>query len=1608
MLFFILPFNGVYSQNHQWSFNVGLNDNDLGQSVYTDNNGFVYVVGYFAGNNIDFDPSPSNTAYLSSNNGSKDGFVAKYTAAGQYVWAFAIGGNNLDEVGAISVDGQGNVYLTGYFRGQGIDFNPSATANALLNSNGENGGDPGYGGDIFIAKYNSSGQYQWAFNVGGSSLGDNGTVIVTDGSGNIYTGGYFNSSADFDPSSSTATLDASNGVVYFAKYNTNGQYQWAFNVGQPNGNSHPFGLKIDASANIYVSGYIIGTGLDFNPSPTATDLLNSNGMHDIFLAKYNSNGQYQWAKAIGGSGSDVARDIDIDNAGNIYLAGDFQNTVDFDPSSSDAILTSVGGSDIFIAKYDNNGLYQWAKRFGSSSSDIAWSVAYTKNNVYLTGGFEGVVNFSPGPAIDNLISNGGRDIYLTKFDVNGNYVCAFSAGGAGTDEAARIDADNAGNLYVTGILSSSSTDFNPNAPANNLTTNGGSDIFIAKYNWPDNPRPTGTIAGNTICNGQEAQLTFTATSGISPFTVEYSDGSTVFTRTNVQSGIPFNLTSNPAATTTYQLISIKDATKCAATNNVSGITATVTVSTGNSVDFSFKQNPCSPKNIQFYSTNSSASSYNWDFGNGSTSSGSSTAVIYGNYGNYVVKLIAKSAGGCIDTMKKTIPVFLLTGNTIFTKDTTICTGTSLKLSADSSTNFCWKPDSSIDNQYTANTTVTPTTNTVYYFTSQVSEGSNLVLNGDFSQGTASFSSEYMLASSNTNAGEYFVGSNPKSWNGSFNNCIDHTTGTGKMLLVNSSTSNGTKIWAQTISITPNTNYAFSAWVQSLSVGNPASLRFLLNGLILNDSVNAANSACQWNRFSTSWNSGTSTTVEIAIVNINTLYLGNDFALDDISFSKVLMKQDSIKINVSQQPVIRTIPDTSICEGSTVSLKTTGGTFYNWGPVSNISNTTVESPIASPIATTRYIVTGYNTPGCIGRDTVNITILPKPVISITKDTTICSGASLQLFSSGGSDYQWAPFTALSSATLSNPVSTTLNSLTYRVTVSSIYGCTNMDSVRVQVAERPKITIINDTSVCKGSPVQLKTNITGPAAVSWSPSTGLSNQNTASPIASPAITTKYIITAVNSGCVSKDSVMLGILPSPVIFLTNDTTLCSGSKLQLNAAGGVSYQWSPSVGLTNGNINNPIASPDSTTSYFVDVKGTNGCSNKDSVIISIAPKPTVSTIANTSVCEGTPLSLITSSSNGVKYNWSPSNGLSDISIASPIASPVVTTNYIITVSTINNCEAKDTVEITVLDKPVVTKSNDTTFCIGASVQIFATGGAAYTWSPSYGLSNTNTYNPITASDSSIVYHVIVSGSNGCSKTDSVKITVRPKPAFNISPATAGLCGIETITLKASGGDEYKWLGIDPVFSPNSAVTLVKPTASSIYSVRIHDSVCNFTDTLSSSITVNPLPKVSIAKSNDIDCSFPSAQLNATGGINYTWGPSLGLNSINISNPVASPSATTFYSVKATDVRGCSAIDSIKVLVKFTGNANGYNMPSAFTPNGDGKNDCFGIKYWGSVTGLEFSIFNRWGERVFSTSNPTGCWDGTYKNVQQNSGTFVYIIKAKTICGGEVNRKGTVVLLR
>jgi len=261
-------------------------------------------------------------------------------------------------------------------------------------------------------------------------------------------------------------------------------YAWSKNLGG-GANEQGKAITTDAAGNVYTTGAFVATA-DFDPS-SATSNLTSVGSFDIFVSKLDAAGNFVWAKGFGGSSSDLGNGICVDGAGNVYTTGRFTGTVDFDPGSGTANLTSNGASDIFISKLDAAGNYVWAKSFGAASSDEGYAVRVdASGNVYATGAFVGTADFNPGAATSNLISNGSTDVYIVKLDAAGNLVWAKNFGGSHGDRGLDLKLDNAGNIFTTGAFRSTA-DFDPGAGTTNLTSvNGAQDVFISKLDAAGN------------------------------------------------------------------------------------------------------------------------------------------------------------------------------------------------------------------------------------------------------------------------------------------------------------------------------------------------------------------------------------------------------------------------------------------------------------------------------------------------------------------------------------------------------------------------------------------------------------------------------------------------------------------------------------------------------------------------------------------------------------------------------------------------------------------------------------------------------------------------------------------------------------------------------------------------------------------------------------------------------------------------------------------------------------------------------------------------------------------------------------------------------------------
>lgn len=453
-----LLFVSIFSANAQdWVFGkqAGGTLNDYGQSITVDGSGNSYIAGYFEG-------TASFGSVSLTSSGEKDIFVAKYDPSGNVLWVKKAGGTSIDEAKGIAVDASGNVYVTG-------SFVTSATfGTTSLSSSGW--------ADIFIAKYDASGNEVWAKKAGGV-FADEGYAIALDGSGNIYITGSFSMTATFGSTSITVAELVNTTDVFIAKYDASGNIVYAKRAGGGVYGDIAYGIGVDAFSNVYI------TGKYYWSATFGSTILVTGGTYDsdVFVAKYDVSGNSVWAKRAGRtttlqSSYDQGNAIAVDAAGNAFVTGNFLGTAYFGTDS--IVSTTAPFEDIFIAKYDSAGKVLWVRKAGGGSTDYGYGITIDGlGNAYTTGSFVGEATF------DSIsISCDNQDAFIAKYDALGNILYVKKSKGVGLSSATgrSIALTGSGSVYITGEFG-----FNPYPTStvfgsDSLTSAGQLDVFVAK------------------------------------------------------------------------------------------------------------------------------------------------------------------------------------------------------------------------------------------------------------------------------------------------------------------------------------------------------------------------------------------------------------------------------------------------------------------------------------------------------------------------------------------------------------------------------------------------------------------------------------------------------------------------------------------------------------------------------------------------------------------------------------------------------------------------------------------------------------------------------------------------------------------------------------------------------------------------------------------------------------------------------------------------------------------------------------------------------------------------------------------------------------------------
>jgi hypothetical protein len=322
--------------------------------------------------------------------------------------------------------------------------------------------------------------FQWARAIGDTAF-DYAKSITIDDSGNVYTVGTFQGIVDFNPGLAVSNLTSLTvPSAFISKLDANGNFKWAKKIGGTS-NTYGEGIAISNLGDIYITGYFYGT-TDFNPSLFFTNNISCSGGSDAYILKLSSSGVFVWVKTIGDIGNDVGRKVKVNNTGDVYITGKFEQTVDFNPGASIITMTATN-KDAFILKLDASGNFGWSKKLGGTGIENAIDMSIDHlGNVYSIGSFDGNIDLDPSTAANLIYTTSGlQDIYISKLDASGNFVWGRKIGNAANNFATAIANDTSGNPYITGYFEDT-LDFNPNNLAITNLIADFTDAYILKLN----------------------------------------------------------------------------------------------------------------------------------------------------------------------------------------------------------------------------------------------------------------------------------------------------------------------------------------------------------------------------------------------------------------------------------------------------------------------------------------------------------------------------------------------------------------------------------------------------------------------------------------------------------------------------------------------------------------------------------------------------------------------------------------------------------------------------------------------------------------------------------------------------------------------------------------------------------------------------------------------------------------------------------------------------------------------------------------------------------------------------------------------------------------------
>jgi len=889
-------------------------------------------------------------------------------------------------------------------------------------------------------------------------------------------------------------------------------------------------------------------------------------------------------------------------------------------------------------------------------------------------------------------------------------------------------------------------------------------------------------------------------------------------------------------------------------------------------------------------------------------------------------------------------------------DQSICIGDTTELDGSGfwTYTYIWTSvpdDPSISNPNILNPTVHPDGTTVYTLEGREVSPTNLVQNGDFEDGNTGFTSSYIFSPGPLglqNAGTYAITDDANYNHNNFFCDNDHTTGSGNFMAINGSPIPNVVVWSTTVfGVSQNSDYEFSTWISSLHPDSPAILQFRINGELIGEPFNASSVTCVWNQFFEHWNSGNNNSAVISIVNQNTAGSGNDFSLDDINFSKVNYYYDDCTIDVNPIPTSTFDSPTEICSADTAIITYTGTASasdqYDWG---------------------------------------------------FDGATIISGTG-----QGPYELQWD------------------DQGLHAISLSVVGACSSDTTSKIIVVNySPSSSLIADeTTIPYGTTTFLHATYNGnpgPFNYVWHPDDHLQDPTSQDPetiLMDQTTLFTFTVTDESTACQSQDTITIKVTGSPlniVSILANPDTICFGEStdIEIDITGGsgiyISTWTSDPPGFNHSGSETSInVNPEVNTTYFVDVSDGFTILPQESVVLVVLEQiELIAQPTDTLIEDGQTAIFQITANNLTSYQWQES-----------------TDNGINWTNIIDN----------------------------------ATYNGAQT--------NTLTISDVTENMNAFQYRCILEGKCDPLNSESALLTVINSPDFIVQLQDIDVCQTDAFSISCYFENFIEIDSFSLTFTFNSALLQFEGleninTELESMNVNVSDGSANlqwqsqtgisigsddlfdlvFTsleggqtsiDWLSSSLVRNSYgfyPELLLGSSNIVITSLPvtpdyvtatpdslnlideiDIELWATGGIGdeLFWSlKSCNDSIIGEGSPfyIFRPEETTTYYVSWTNQ--CGVSECSEVSVKITEDLN-FAVPNAFTPNGDGVNDEFGVISLNDLAFFEIMIFNRWGQLIFTSNSQYEKWDGLVKGERAPMATYIWNVKYQYRIEGEGN---------